>query len=101
VEAFLCLARGGGKETQYLRQILNLTGLTMLLWHAGAAVAADKPNILVIWGDDVGITNISAYSKGLVGYQMMCYSIDFIQPSKMLWSTNILFKKSIRSPNGT
>ena len=27
-----------------------------------------KPNILVIWGDDVGITNISAYSHGLMGY---------------------------------
>ena len=33
------------------------------------AFAADKPNILVIWGDDVGISNISAYTKGLVGYQ--------------------------------
>jgi arylsulfatase A-like enzyme len=27
-----------------------------------------KPNILVIFGDDVGITNISAYSDGLMGY---------------------------------
>ncbi len=34
-----------------------------------ANAQADKPNILVIWGDDVGITNISAYSKGLMGYQ--------------------------------
>ena len=31
--------------------------------------AKDKPNILVIWGDDIGITNISAYSQGLVGYR--------------------------------
>ena len=30
--------------------------------------AADKPNILVIWGDDIGITNISAYSDGIMGY---------------------------------
>ncbi|MDR6241583.1 arylsulfatase [Aureibacter tunicatorum] len=29
----------------------------------------DKPNILVIWGDDIGISNISAYSDGLMGYQ--------------------------------
>lgn len=28
-----------------------------------------KPNILVIWGDDIGITNLSCYSKGLMGYQ--------------------------------
>jgi arylsulfatase len=27
-----------------------------------------KPNILVIWGDDVGQTNISAYSRGMMGY---------------------------------
>jgi Sulfatase len=27
-----------------------------------------KPNILVIWGDDIGISNISAYSNGLMGY---------------------------------
>lgn len=33
------------------------------------AYAQDKPNILVIMGDDVGITNISAYSHGLMGYQ--------------------------------
>jgi arylsulfatase len=30
--------------------------------------AADKPNILVIWGDDVGIANISAYTRGVMGY---------------------------------
>ncbi len=28
-----------------------------------------KPNILVIWGDDIGIANISAYSGGLMGYE--------------------------------
>ena len=29
---------------------------------------AGKPNILVIWGDDIGYWNISAYSKGMMGY---------------------------------
>ncbi len=28
-----------------------------------------KPNILVIWGDDIGQSNISAYTHGLMGYQ--------------------------------
>src|SRR5438270_14077686 len=28
-----------------------------------------KPNILVIWGDDIGITNLSCYSAGLMGYR--------------------------------
>ncbi|MFK7830806.1 MAG: arylsulfatase [Congregibacter sp.] len=31
--------------------------------------AAEKPNILVIWGDDIGISNISAYSDGIMGYR--------------------------------
>ena len=29
--------------------------------------AQDKPNILVIWGDDIGMWNISAYHRGLLG----------------------------------
>jgi arylsulfatase len=35
-----------------------------------AATASDKkPNILVIFGDDIGQANISAYTKGLMGYR--------------------------------
>lgn len=33
------------------------------------AHAADKPNILVIWGDDVGQFNVSAYNQGMMGYK--------------------------------
>ncbi|MDH4040573.1 MAG: arylsulfatase [Gammaproteobacteria bacterium] len=33
------------------------------------AQAADKPNILVIWGDDIGQFNISAYNMGMMGYK--------------------------------
>ena len=35
------------------------------------AVAAEqaKPNIVVIWGDDIGVHNISAYNHGIMGYQ--------------------------------
>jgi arylsulfatase A-like enzyme len=35
---------------------------------AGTAHAADKPNILVIWGDDIGHDNISAYNRGMLDY---------------------------------
>ena len=31
--------------------------------------SAEQPNILVIWGDDIGITNLSCYSDGLMGYR--------------------------------
>ena len=36
--------------------------------HAKAAQDGKKPNILVMWGDDIGITNLSCYSDGLMGY---------------------------------
>jgi arylsulfatase A-like enzyme len=29
----------------------------------------DKPNILIIWGDDIGIWNLSHFSRGMMGYQ--------------------------------
>jgi arylsulfatase A-like enzyme len=34
-----------------------------------AAPSGRKPNILILWGDDIGIANISAYSNGLMGYE--------------------------------
>jgi hypothetical protein len=32
-----------------------------------ALFAQDKPNIVVMWGDDVGWFNISAYNMGMMG----------------------------------
>ena len=46
----------------------RLTAAAMLLLGA-AAQAADKPNVLVIWGDDIGTWNISHNSRGMMGYQ--------------------------------
>src|SRR5210317_1650624 len=45
-----------------------VAGITALL-VSWTAFAADKPNILVIWGDDVGIWNISDNSRGMMGYK--------------------------------
>jgi arylsulfatase A-like enzyme len=30
-------------------------------------VPDERPNIVVFWGDDIGITNLSCYSDGLMG----------------------------------
>jgi arylsulfatase len=35
----------------------------------GFTQAQDKPNILVIWGDDIGYSNISINNQGMMGYQ--------------------------------
>ena len=32
-------------------------------------MAAKKPNILILWGDDIGQFNVSAYSRGMMGYK--------------------------------
>ncbi len=41
-----------------------------LAFIVSPALAADKkPNILVIWGDDIGQFNISAYNRGMMGYK--------------------------------
>ncbi len=37
--------------------------------QSGRSNDNSKPNVLVIFGDDIGITNISAYSGGLMGYE--------------------------------
>ena len=49
-----------------LRKILVLS---ILLWSQPSFAASDKPNILVIWGDDIGWFNISAYNRGMMGYK--------------------------------
>jgi arylsulfatase len=36
---------------------------------SGVMPPSDQPNILVIWGDDIGISNLSCYSDGLMGYR--------------------------------
>ncbi|MBK9199797.1 MAG: sulfatase-like hydrolase/transferase, partial [Betaproteobacteria bacterium] len=43
--------------------------VSLVALTAFSAAAADKPNILIIMGDDIGISNISKYSHGLMGYQ--------------------------------
>jgi len=58
---------------------------------AGAAVAqeskaadAKKPNIVIIWGDDIGQSNLSAYTKGLMGYRTP--NIDRIASEGMMFT---------------
>jgi len=41
----------------------------LVLFAAGAHAQAKKPNILVIWGDDIGQFNVSAYNLGMMGYR--------------------------------
>ncbi|NBB71672.1 MAG: sulfatase-like hydrolase/transferase [Alphaproteobacteria bacterium] len=63
-------------------QLLALAGALSVA--AGAAAAQDRPNILVIWGDDIGQSNISAYTFGLMGYETP--NIDRIAAEGMMFT---------------
>jgi len=53
--------------------VILAASLTFAYGPASAQPAAQplekKPNIVIIWGDDIGQSNVSAYSKGVMGYQ--------------------------------
>jgi len=68
---------------------INSTLYSLLLFSGAFLLApllqaADRPNILVIWGDDIGITNISRYSMGMMGYQTP--NIDRIANEGMIFT---------------
>src|SRR5215510_1893324 len=50
--------------------IMAFVSTVALLCAPGfAQTAAKKPNILIIWGDDIGWYNVSAYNLGVMGYR--------------------------------
>jgi len=54
------------QKVQYARSPESLIATEDVIKAAKDGV---QPNILVIWGDDIGQSNISAYTMGLVGYR--------------------------------
>ena len=48
---------------RYFLTVLVFLSLTLTTY------GQDRPNILVMWGDDIGYWNISAYNQGMMGYQ--------------------------------
>ncbi|WP_192892091.1 arylsulfatase [Vibrio bathopelagicus] len=57
---------------------------TAMMAASTTTFAAEKPNILVIWGDDIGQSNVSAYTFGLMGYQTP--NIDSIAKEGMMFT---------------
>ncbi|MEH6587118.1 MAG: arylsulfatase [Halioglobus sp.] len=57
------------KKLQAIRRTLSLLSIVTLATAVPLANSAtEKPNILVIWGDDIGQFNISTYNMGMMGY---------------------------------
>jgi len=63
------------RKTGRVRAGLASLATLFLLAGAGPVLAqdaetkTDKPNFVIIWGDDIGQSDISAYSHGLMGFQ--------------------------------
>jgi arylsulfatase len=49
--------------------VLCALGLACILSGQAIAASAKQPNIVVIWGDDIGVWNVSAYNQGMMGYK--------------------------------
>ncbi|TMV08501.1 arylsulfatase [Ruegeria sediminis] len=75
-------------QPQTHRWLSALRGIATASFAALVALPAlaqdEKPNILVIWGDDVGQSNISAYTMGMMGYQTP--NIDRIADEGMMFT---------------
>ncbi len=67
-----------------MNRLSTIVGLLVALLGAYASAQERKPNILVIMGDDIGLTNVSAYSMGLMGYQTP--NIDRIAHEGMIFT---------------
>ena len=73
------------RALKFIPPLVVAAALLALPLLSPAALAQDKkPNIVIIWGDDIGQTNISAYSKGLMGYQTP--NIDRIANEGMMFT---------------
>jgi len=53
----------------YLPFLPLIVILTACCLPSQVAAADKKPNILIIWGDDIGWDNVSCYNHGMLGYQ--------------------------------
>src|SRR6266850_8231741 len=49
--------------------VASLAALVLVLTVSTAGAEQKKPNILIIWGDDIGQFNVSAYNLGMMGYK--------------------------------
>jgi len=69
-----------------LKKLLFRTMLATaaMMFSAGFSLAASQPNIVVIWGDDIGQSNLSAYTKGMMGYRTP--NIDRVADEGMIFT---------------
>jgi arylsulfatase len=81
---YMMIVKGETCMNKKLRKTVVASVVTAALGVSAQSHAAGPPNIIVIWGDDIGQSNISAYSKGLMGYRTP--NIDRLANEGMLFT---------------
>jgi len=71
-------------KTKLVFAVVVFALISVLSAQSPAPSSAKKPNLLVIFGDDIGQTNISAYSFGVMGYRTP--NIDRIAKEGMMFT---------------
>ena len=66
------------------KSVTVLSALLIIFSCFAASAQAEKPNIVIIWGDDIGQSNISAYTKGMMGYRTP--NIDRVADEGMIFT---------------
>lgn len=80
VNTFQSTGLSAGKSNLLNKAATSLATMTM----APSTKQAKKPNIVIIWGDDIGQSNISAYSMGMMGYRTP--NIDRVAKEGMIFT---------------
>ena len=76
--------KGGFEMTKMYLFAGAIVAVSMGMPATPAMAQAKKPNIVIIWGDDIGQSNVSAYSRGVMGYQTP--NIDRIAREGMMFT---------------
>ena len=74
----------GGRRWWWSLGVVAVVLTVVACGHTEAQAQQPKPNIVIIWGDDIGQSNISAYSHGVMGYKTP--NIDRIAKEGMLFT---------------
>ena len=79
----MCYSQNSGFTTK--KQLTSVViGMFFIMLMSSNVLAASKPNIVIIWGDDIGQSNLSIYTKGMMGYKTP--NIDRIANEGMLFT---------------
>jgi hypothetical protein len=56
-------------QISFLKSLRFMAIVSIVVTLSNSLFGQKKPNIIIIWGDDIGQSNLSAYTFGMMGYR--------------------------------